>query len=182
MRHALVVGGTGMLSAVTIWLENNGYHVSVIARDVQRMEKVIAKSQRPSRITPVMVDYRNHNELRKRLSEVSEKHGAIDLVVAWIHSDAKHALHIINQVIAKSTHHWNLFHVLGSSADLLQFKQTSPHSEHCNYHQIQLGFVIEHNHSRWLSNKEISDGVIEAIKKGVPTYTVGVMEPWELRP
>lgn len=33
MKHALVVGGTGMLADVSIWLVNQGYQVSIIARN-----------------------------------------------------------------------------------------------------------------------------------------------------
>ncbi|MGY3190168.1 hypothetical protein ACVWXS_004902 [Lysinibacillus sp. TE18511] len=38
MRHALVVGGTGMLSGVSLWLLNQGYHVSIIARNSDCMK------------------------------------------------------------------------------------------------------------------------------------------------
>ncbi|GIP63126.1 hypothetical protein J32TS6_16810 [Virgibacillus pantothenticus] len=34
----------------------------------------------------------------------------------------------------------------------------------CLYYQIRLGFVIKGGQSRWLTNEEISDGVIKAIK------------------
>ena len=34
MKHVLVVGGSGMLADVSLWLNNQGYHVSVIARNL----------------------------------------------------------------------------------------------------------------------------------------------------
>ena len=43
MKHALVVGGTGMLSNVVLWLIAEGYQVSVIARDAGRMNRLIEK-------------------------------------------------------------------------------------------------------------------------------------------
>ncbi|MFG6117687.1 hypothetical protein [Thalassobacillus sp. B23F22_16] len=30
MKHGLVVGGTGMLAETTLWLADQGYHVSVV--------------------------------------------------------------------------------------------------------------------------------------------------------
>ncbi|WP_244527775.1 hypothetical protein [Virgibacillus chiguensis] len=52
----------------------------------------------------------------------------------------------------------------------------------CVYYQIRLGFVIEEDQSRWLTNKEISDGVIKAIKNKNRITTIGQLEPWEKRP
>ncbi len=34
--HALVIGGTGMLADVSLWLVREGYYVSVIARRYAR--------------------------------------------------------------------------------------------------------------------------------------------------
>ncbi|WP_211316774.1 hypothetical protein [Oceanobacillus arenosus] len=52
----------------------------------------------------------------------------------------------------------------------------------CQYHQVQLGFIIEKDHSRWLTNEEISNGVIEAINQKEDVHTVGIIEPREIRP
>lgn len=41
---------------------------------------------------------------------------------------------------------------------------------------------MESNRSRWLTNKEISDGVIEAINNKNKIHTVGQIEPWDKRP
>ncbi|WP_160314251.1 hypothetical protein [Bacillus sp. 522_BSPC] len=52
----------------------------------------------------------------------------------------------------------------------------------CSYYQVQLGFVTEGSRSRWLTNKEISDGIIEAIKKKKKILTIGQIEPWDKHP
>ncbi|WP_277674545.1 hypothetical protein [Piscibacillus halophilus] len=54
--------------------------------------------------------------------------------------------------------------------------------KNCTYHQVQLGFILETGYSRWLTNQEISKGVIEAFKLKQPTYIVGQLEPWDQRP
>jgi short-subunit dehydrogenase len=62
MKHALVVGGTGMLAEVSLWLLENGYHVSIIARNMDRMNRLIEKKRFKSRVTPILVDYKNSDE------------------------------------------------------------------------------------------------------------------------
>ncbi|MDQ0158312.1 hypothetical protein J2S77_000262 [Alkalibacillus salilacus] len=181
MKHALVVGGTGMLADLTIWLVKNGYHVSVIARDNSKMENLMKRTGKHN-ITPVLVDYREDKDLRYKLKEVYQINGKIDLIVAWVHSNAESVLEIIADELTNTIYYWDLFHVLGSSTDLEDLKKTINIHENCIYHTIQLGFILEENHSRWLTNKEISEGVIEAIKNNKSNHVVGVIEPWECRP
>ncbi|MDY0395680.1 hypothetical protein RWE15_16220 [Virgibacillus halophilus] len=73
MMHALVVGGTGMLSDVSLWLSNHDYHVSVIAQNKQKMENLMAKSRNKSRLSPVLVDYHEDEKLKEKLLEISKK-------------------------------------------------------------------------------------------------------------
>lgn len=182
MKHALVVGGTGMLSDVSLWLVNQGYHVSIVARKPERMEELMSKTVSSEKITPLFVNYRNEEKLQEKINGTIKKNGNINIVVAWIHSIAENALPIIINEVAKSQNEWELFHILGSSTDLDEIQQKTIVPNNCLYHQVQLGFVIEGNHSRWLTNKEISNGVIEAIKGKRQVLTVGQLEPWEDRP
>lgn len=50
------------------------------------------------------------------------------------------------------------------------------------YREVMLGFVPLGTGSRWLTNEEISDGVIDAVGTDGERSIVGVVEPWELRP
>ncbi|WP_411954288.1 short-chain dehydrogenase [Alkalibacillus sp. S2W] len=181
LKHALVVGGTGMLADLTIWLVKNSYHVSVIARDNSKMENLIQRTGKHN-VTPVLVDYKKDKELRYKLKEINQINGKIDLVVAWIHSNAENRLEIITKELTNKAYDWDLFHVLGSSTDPEDLKKTINLHENCIYHTIQLGFILEENHSRWLTNKEISEGVVEAIENDKSNHVVGVIEPWERRP
>ncbi|MCU9615005.1 short-chain dehydrogenase [Caldibacillus lycopersici] len=183
MTHALVIGGTGMLANTSLWLASQGYHVSVIGRNPSKMESLISKAIDHSRITPVIVDYRDKSQLRKKLRETMEQNGQITLVVAWIHSDAEQALQtIVNEVSHQNDEKWKLFHVLGSSKNLSEMKATIRLLDSICYHQVQLGFVMESGYSRWLTNEEISQGVIDAIQNEKLLNTVGTVEPWEKRP
>jgi hypothetical protein len=182
MKNALVVGGTGMLADVSLWLLNQGYRVSSLGRSLTKMENLLKRKTENSFLYPVLVDYRNSEELLQKVKNTIQSNGPINLVVAWIHSDAPNALSLISQEISLMGDKWKLFHILGSSADLSQIKQQSKISASCDYHQVQLGFVLEGNNSRWLTNEEIANGVIEAIKAEESVFTVGVLEPLEKRP
>ncbi|WP_337019198.1 short-chain dehydrogenase [Oceanobacillus massiliensis] len=183
MIHALVIGGTGMLSNTSHWLVSKGYHVSVIGRKADRMEHLIRKSVDTSLITPVLVDYSDVALLKEKLRRTIERNGPIELVVAWIHSYADSALEIIAREISNENNgRWKLFHVLGSSKDLSEIKEGISLSNSIRYHQIQLGFVIENDHSRWLTNEEISQGVIDSIQIEKFINTIGTVKPWEKRP
>lgn len=182
MKHALVIGGTGMLADVSLWLVEKGYHVSVIARNSDRMQKLMKRAQAKECFTPLVLDYTNENMLKEKLKDTIKQNGNIDLVVAWIHSYAKDALSLITNVVSEGKNYWELFHVLGSSSNLEEIKRKAPIPSQCVYYQVQLGFIIEGEHSRWLTHQEISEGVIEAIKKKKKVHIVGQLEPWEKRP
>lgn len=182
MKHALVVGGTGMLRKVCLWLEKQDYRVTVVGRSTEKMGQLLKEASNPTQFTPLFVDYRNIGELRKQVAETIEKNGPIELVVAWIHSHAKETLSTIYEVVNESCGKWELFHVLGSSANLAEIKREIPIKEDCSYQQIQLGFVIEKECSRWLTHDEISDGVVKSIQEKVPKLTIGQIGPWEKRP
>ena len=181
MRHALVIGGTGMLREVCLWLERQDYQVSVVGRNTEKMRHLLNKASNPRQFTPLFVDYQNIGQLRKQIAKTIEKNGPIELVVAWIHSHAKEAISSINEVV-NDRGKWELFHVLGSSTNLEEIKKGIPVNDHCSYHQIQLGFVIEKEFSRWLTHDEISNGVVKAIQEKVPKLTIGQIEPWDKRP
>lgn len=182
MKHALIIGGTGMLSNVSLWLIDNGYHVSIIARNPERMDNLIKKVISKDRVTPLLVNYTNGKHLQEEIKYTINKNGSIDTVVAWIHSSAVEALPIIVSEVSNHECEWELFHVLSSSSNLEKIKRNIILPHNCIYRQVQLGFMMEGGHSRWLKNQEISEGVIEAIKNKKEVLTIGQVEPWENRP
>lgn len=78
MKHALVIGGTGMLSKVSTWLAANDYHVSVIGRNQEKMQRLLSSAESSLRMTPVLVDYTNDEELSKQLRQIQNLNGSID--------------------------------------------------------------------------------------------------------
>ncbi|KMJ57266.1 hypothetical protein AB685_17870 [Bacillus sp. LL01] len=181
MKHALVIGGTGMLAEVCLWLTVQDYHVSVIGRNPHKMSALTDKAEN-GKITALLVDYKEVDKLDSLLHQTIQHNGPVDLVVAWVHTGGEPALDKITKTIAETSGVLELYHVLGSRAHLSEVKSAMHIPITCSYHQIQLGFKLEGNQGRWLRNKEIADGVIEAIQNQAQTSLVGVLEPKEMRP
>ncbi|AUI36043.1 short-chain dehydrogenase [[Bacillus] caldolyticus] len=180
--HALVIGGTGMLTDVSLWLVREGYHVSIVARNRERMERLIARAAHLEAITPLLVDYRDHDVLCSLIHQTINENRAFDLVVAWVHTDGKQAFPAIIRENSRHPGPWRLFHVLGSRAHPAEAKRELRLSSACLYRQIQLGFVIEEHSTRWLTHQEISSGVIDAIRRDAPFHLVGTLASEKKRP
>lgn len=182
MRHALVIGGSGMLAKASLWLADHCDKVSVIGRNPHKLNRLLDQSKSRN-IIPIVVDYYDKEQFRNQINHSMANHGPFEMVVAWIHSQEKEIIDIVCGEIQKySNRTWSLYHVLGSSSNLDEILRELEVPENCEYHQVQLGFVIEPNRSRWLTNDEISDGVIHAIHTGARKHLVGTLTPWNRRP
>ena len=163
--RTLVVGGTGMLAGLVTALANDGDHVTVLARRGWRGVSV------QGRVSSLPIDYRNTG-----LLELALKHnGLFDRMVAWIHSDAPEALGVLRQSVTG-----DVLCVLGSAAADPDFPVYVP--EVGEPREVILGFVRKGGHSHWLTSKEISAGVLEALRSGEPRSVVGSLTPWSERP
>lgn len=173
--HVLVVGGTGMLQDVSKWFVEQGFHTSVIGRNVKRLEEIKNICKAPERVTCLAVDYHDSDELRAKIKNSIKNNGPITLVVAWIHSTAADALQMISEEIDAVSKEWELFHILGSSAYKSNKKVGC--SSVCSYYRIILGFMVEEKCSRWLTHDEIASGVIAGIQNKQQEWIVGTLEP-----
>jgi len=179
--HALIVGGTGMLSGVTEFLSQNYDTVSAICRDKSRINSNFKN------INPLILDYSYYKYLSKSLQSGVEEFGNIDLVISWIHSSAPLAPIIIADKINSYNTPFRFFDILGSayanpSVDNSERESKFKELKKLLYRKIILGFKIENNISRWLTNDEISSGVIEAVRNDKIETIIGTVTPWELRP
>jgi len=187
MSHVLVAGGTGMLKDVSLYFASHGLTVSVIGRNHRKFEELIMSKESSGFINPVRVDYSDYEQLRLKLNNAVNIYGPVETAVCWLHSTAPEAPHIIAEILNEANTPIKYFHVLGSAyADPSvineDFEQLFYRFKNINYKKIILGFVIEDEKSRWLTNTEISNGVIDALKKDEDTFIVGKVEPWEKRP
>lgn len=163
--RTLVVGGTGMLGGLVTALANDSDDVTVLARRGWRGGSV------QGHVSSLFLDYRQTGTL-----ELALKHnGLFDRMVAWIHSDAPEAFGILQQVVTG-----DVLCVLGSAAADPSFPARIPAAGEPR--EVILGFVREGGHSRWLTDPEISAGVLEALRSGKPRSVVGTLTPWSERP
>ncbi len=177
MSHALVVGGTGMMGGVSCWLVGQGMTVSVVAR----------RPHLPCVINPLAVDYRHTDTLQTAMKGAIAEQGAIDRAVCWIHGSAPDAPDAVAAVLDQQAIPVQYVHVLGSAGadpDNWQDGETAAFSQYENlsYQRVVLGFVAMGNGSRWLTHREISDGVIGAIQSRDAVTIVGQIRPWAMRP
>lgn len=179
-REALVIGGSGMLAGVSLWLQEAGYHVAVIGRDREKLQALAERSGRPEGFSLLPVDYHQTDRFREAVASLVRERGGIDLVVAWIHSTAPHALPAVQQELSAQRRTWRLFHVCGSRA----YKEPPRVADvpNCLYRRILLGFRLQGDDSRWLTHAEIAAGVRAAIQGDRPFSVVGQVEPWDRRP
>lgn len=175
--HALVVGGTGMLQGVSLHLTGAYETVTVIARSERRLRalEVVA----PGVIHGCAVDYRDTDALRDAI----RGRRPLDLAVCWIHSVAPDAPFVVAEAGAPRDY----VHVLGSAAADPARPDDSRSARFAAfpdlvYREVILGFVRNGDVSRWLTNAEISDGVITAIESNEIRSVVGTVEPWSARP
>lgn len=182
--HVLVVGGTGMLRRVSMKLASRGHTTSVVARTKADLDQMAAANPL---VVPVPVDYADGAALQTAVRETIDAHGPFALVVAWIHDSAPDAPLQIAELAAADAKWLRYVHVLSSTADDPSVQQPGrraafEHIDGLRYEEVILGFVVEGDASRWLTDAEISAGVLGAIDRPAPRTIVGTTRPWSARP
>ena len=110
--------------------------------------------------------------------------GPIDLAVAWFHT-----LKIAAPRRLAERVDGRLFQVLGSATGdpahperLASAAAVAEGLPACRLRQVVLGFRVEGGRSRWLTDAEISGGVLDAVRADRAFSVVGQVEPWTARP
>lgn len=170
--HILVVGGTGMLSGLVEALAGDGGRLSLFSRRASRFVG--------AGVTGYDVDYYDEAAFAAALDAA----GPVDLAVAWFHT-----LKIAAPRRLAERVHGRLFQVLGSATgdpahpDRLQTAAAVVDGlPDCRLRQVVLGFQVGGGRSRWLSDAEISGGVLDAVRADAPLSIIGQVEPWSARP
>jgi GrpB-like predicted nucleotidyltransferase (UPF0157 family) len=186
--HAVVVGGTGMLRAATLGLAAEGRRVSVVARNARRLAALADDAARAGgRVRPVCVDWRDSEALAFGLREATLELGPPALAVVWAHSDAPDAPLVAAEACGFGGRRVDFVHVLGSASADPSRTDDARAARFAALPKIArreavLGFVVERGRSRWLTDAEISAGVLAAVRSRAPRTVVGVVEPWDARP
>lgn len=173
--HALVIGGTGMLAGVSIFLATQGYSVSVIGRTAAKFERLKDVCP-PNTIFPIQIDY-DSEALYTEIDKAIAERGPFDLIVSW--TPNYRALERICEMNSQAES-FRFIHVKGSRRYFENEEILIP--TNCTYGKVFLGFVIEGETSRWLTNDEISNGVIHQITSKGDERIVGQLIPYSARP
>lgn len=173
--HALIVGGSGMLAGMCRSLCDSSDKVSVLARNEKRIRAIAPQ------IECIACDYNDGVGLSETLALLEPP----DLVIAWLHGRAPHARHALAECVAAEG---RFVQVLGSAHADPAHPERLAEMAHAadglpiDYQAVVLGFVVEAAKSRWLTNAEISAGVLAAVESGAPLSIVGTVEPWSAKP
>lgn len=168
-KHMLIVGGTGMLAELTSCLAIE-QDVTVIGRDKEKMASIVQRN--PETCHPLIVDYREEEALSNALQRAVKQRGPFDRVIAWVHRGSGRAM----QLILDHSETSEVIHILGSRANPEYEKSSLYINEHQLYHQVQLGKIHEKESTRWLTQEEIVEGIIHAIKYPTDYRLVGRLE------
>ena len=172
-RHALVVGGSGMLAGLCRSLAADRWHVTVVGRDPGKLARAASGDPRMHLLS---ADYEQSAVFVAALGEATAARGSVELAICWIRSWAPRALLDAAAVIAPGG---RLFHVLGSQGSDASAAATATlwRRDDIDYRAVQLGAGAEGDGRRWLTNDEISAGVYAAVLADQPYYLVGTVAP-----
>lgn len=180
LGNVLVFGGTGMLSGATQWVIGRARHTTVTGRSEHRLKR-LQEGDPGERASFHQLDYRDTEALKSLLSSTVNRHGPVDLVLSWIHSTAREALPTIVSEISQTSQQWHLIHIKGSANDDADIRARPETPDNCQYREVLLGYQRTERGSRWLTDEEISEGVVAAIQQDAD-ITIGQLEPWSERP
>lgn len=183
--HALVIGGTGMLQRATVAIAERSRKLTAVARTAASLAALARLLADRGSDRYEALDWNQADEFVFNLQRLVNEVGPPALVLAWLH-DMNLGPRVAAAVSTPNVP-CDFFQVIGSSGG-------SPHGGAASlrdqveavstvkYFQTILGFEREAGASRWLTDNEISDGVLDAIAKREAYHIVGTVQPWELRP
>ncbi len=181
-RHMRAIGGTGMLRDASIALAARSERLTSVARAQASLDRL---DDAPPRSTL-------HHRLRLDWSDTDGFLDAIDghvsgtehpdLVLAWIHDDGV-ALRLALRLARRATP-IRFIHVIGSaSQDPVRVAERVLDGfhppAHLAYRQVVIGSQRTGHGRRWLTDDEISQGVLEASGTDQATFVVGTVDGYE---
>lgn len=177
-KHALIVGGTGMLQAASREIARQAKHCSVLGRNPERLQAL----KQQAHIHPFQVDYSDPRAFEKLLEDLAPL-GPIDLALLWIHRSGQAARQLLYAHLQAQQTPCRLIELHGSAAAAPGRSLENVNLiQNVNVIQVILGFKIEGAYSRWLTHAEISQGALDALKCQNSPLIVGQLRPWSARP
>lgn len=159
-RTAVAVGATGMLSQALDWVAARSARTVVVARRASRWSPSAAPA---GPVVPLDGDWRDGGALTDALGQAIDP-AEVDLLLLWIHASGSQALQGLLDLFAPRD--LLIVHVLSSAAgDPAAYRDAvSRRGTGARYRTVKLGAVRGAVGWRWLSDAEISEGAIQAIR------------------
>lgn len=178
--HALVIGGTGMLRRATVAIAQRSRKLTAIARTEASLDALASLLSDRDDDRYKTLDWNEPEQFLWDLQLLVEEVGPPTLVLAWLHDVNLGPRVAVAVSIPESSS--DFFQVIGSSGGNPYSGATNLRSQvkalrYVNYFQVVLGFKRDARARRWLTNDEISDGVLEAIRRREACHTVGTVTP-----
>jgi hypothetical protein len=168
-ERVLVIGGTGMLAGAVRHIARRGASVSLIARAPEALAAEVGAQAVP-------MDWTDRDSVAKALGAV-RAHGSPGLMISWIHRPGLWCLPAFEALLLAGG---RSIRVHGSAAgDPRSGIKTDPVApSQVTRQDVVLGWVNEAQGRRWLTDEEISGGVIAAYEDpGQRAHVVGELTP-----
>ena len=172
--HTVIIGGTGMLSAASVQLSGQSRRLTSVARTRESLARLDAALPKGHGVHHMLsLDWSVSEAFLQGIAKHIEATEPPDLVVAWVHNEQ-----LGIRIASALRSNVQFFHVIGSAtaspgnlAARVQREANVP--SNVAYHQVVLGSVLQGGHARWLTNEEISNGVLAAIHERQARFVVG---------
>lgn len=176
--HTVIIGGTGMLFAASVELAAQSHRFTSVARtraSLARLDAALPKGRGPHHM--LALDWSEPEAFIAGIANHIEETEEPELVVAWVHNEQLGIR--VASVLGRGN--VQFFHVLGSVtanpgkiAEQVQAGVNLP--PNVAYHQVILGAASQGSHLRWLTNAEISSGVLKAVQAQQMQFVVGTVK------
>lgn len=184
MSRALVVGGTGMLSGVVAELVRDGWHVVVPSRRYAPIPLDLPESSGEDDRQAIWIeaDWSVPGSFAERADKALG--GKADLLVAWVHDAYREdVLAAVAPLLARDA---LVVEVRGAAAVAPHGGRPEPSLPEHQTQLVVLGFVRDGEGTRWLTHREISEGVLDAVRRALAdrppaTHQIGEVNSYASR-
>ena len=182
MRRALVVGGTGMLSGVVAELVRDGWQVVVPSRRYAPIPLDLPESAGDPQAIWIEADWSMPESFAERADRALG--GKAELLVAWVHDAYREdVLAAVAPLLAEDA---VVVEVRGAAAAQPHSGRPEPSLPEHDTQLVVLGFVRDGEGTRWLTHREISEGVLDAVRRALAdrppaTHQIGEVNSYALR-
>lgn len=121
-QHSLVVGCTGMLQAAAIQIAKRSQVMTAVARTGASLQKLETALPESVQYHAIQADWQQGASFHRTILQHVDKIGLPDLVVLWVHGQAR----AVSLIRALRVHPItaDIFHVIGSTVDPHALAQT----------------------------------------------------------